>query len=598
MAVYAAVGASAWTRPFIMADVPDTVDSPLQGKSPAKVTPARTARKARTRTAPGKSPGRRAATKNGAAAKTSAAKTAAPKKAAPKKAAPKKAAPKKAAPKKAAPKKAAPKKAATKRSATKAGPAPRKDATKKTAAKKPPARKPPARKPAARKAPTRRVPTKQSSPAIEAAPSSTSGIRSVATTAPGSNDGSARAVESSGDPLRAPGRRRNERWALCASITEELLNDLVAMVLGAGVPLEPLNTSIALPGMGEVDVRLALTVNGGTFRLSSEDGGRARIVITALGDVQSRASAYDGTTVEGGPGLPVGMPTPPAPIPVRVEALVHPFVEVHRDHRVEVGLDLSDAQLVSLEADMTAPAPEGVDPGSWSGILQVFGMVFGMLGPTLFAALGEHIGTVGTEFGAEVGLALTELGVDPGRADINVASGLLSLGLAATPEVRGRAQPVPIAGHRVGIGMANSVVEHLTQKLLERAVGDLPLPFELEVDLGEQSVGGRLRQSRLLPGHFPDLRSSLRTEVRPRLLRGRLELSVQAAWLELPPLVPSFVNQFSKRLGELVSLAPVRVQFPARMDVPLVPDSADTVPLEIDDLQVTSNGLGVVVALA
>jgi hypothetical protein len=516
-----------------MVDPSETPDPELAGKAPARVTPAVRATRATKPPAKKKSP----------------------------------AAAKKTAPARKAP--AAAKKAPAKKKAAAAKKAP---ATRKAPAKKAPAKKAPAKK----KAPARTV---SASPSAMGSVSSTPGAASEA-------------------PLRAPGKRRNERWALCASITEDLLNDVVAMMVAGGVPLEPLDTSVALPGMGEVDVRLALTVNGGTFRLRPEDGGRARVVITADGDVQTRSAAYDGTTVEGGGlGMPMGVPTPPAPIPVRVEALVHPFVEVHRNHTVSLGLDLGEAELVSLEADSSAPVPEGVDPGAWAGILQVFSMVFGLLGHSLFASLGEHVGSVGTELGPEIGMALTELGVDPGRADVNIGSGLLSFGLAATPAVRGRAQPVPIAGHRIGIGMANSVVEHLTQKLLERAVGELPLPFELEVDLGEQRVGGRLRQSRLLPETFPDLRSALRTEIRPRLMRGRLELSVQAAWLELPPLLPSFLNDVSKRLGELASLAPIRVQFPARFELPLIPDAPDTVPVEIDDLQVTSNGLGVVVAL-
>jgi len=80
-------------------------------------------------------------------------------------------------------------------------------------------------------------------------------------------------------------------------------------------------------------------------------------------------------------------------------------------------------------------------------------------------------------------------------------------------------------------------------------------------------------------------------------VRGRLELSVQSAWVELPPLVPSFVNTVSQRLGELVSLAPIRMQLPARIEVPLIPGSPDPIPVEIDDLRVTTSGLGVVVAL-
>jgi len=62
-------------------------------------------------------------------------------------------------------------------------------------------------------------------------------------------------------------------------------------------------------------------------------------------------------------------------------------------------------------------------------------------------------------------------------------------------------------------------------------------------------------------------------------------------------VLPSFLNTVSRRLGELVSLAPIRMQLPARMDVPLLPDVPDTIPVEIDDLRVTTSGLGVVVAL-
>ena len=105
-----------------------------------------------------------------------------------------------------------------------------------------------------------------------------------------------------------------------------------------------------------------------------------------------------------------------------------------------------------------------------------------------------------------------------------------------------------------------------------------------------------MRQTRLLPDTFPDLRSALRTEVRPRLVRGRLELAVQAAWVELPDVVPSIFNQLSRRLGELVSLAPMRIRFPSTLSVPL-PDSDDGLPLQIDDLRVTEDGLGLVVSL-
>jgi hypothetical protein len=141
------------------------------------------------------------------------------------------------------------------------------------------------------------------------------------------------------------------------------------------------------------------------------------------------------------------------------------------------------------------------------------------------------------------------------------------------------------------------VVDRIAQLVILRAAGDLPVPFELEVDLGEQQLAGALRQSRILPEFLPDLRSTLRTEVRTRLARGRLELAVQAAWVELPPMVPSLFNQLSRRLGGLVALAPMKVRFPDTIDVPL-PDGAGGLPVRIDDLSVTHDGLGVVVSMA
>ncbi len=242
--------------------------------------------------------------------------------------------------------------------------------------------------------------------------------------------------------------------------------------------------------------------------------------------------------------------------------------------------------------------PTGVDPATWAGILQMFGMVFAVLGGGLFESLGEHVGRAEVALPDDVADILRSLGVAPGAGDVKVSSGLLTVGLPAAESVRGRALPVPIAGKRVGLGVASSLVDGICHLLIERVAGDLPLPFEIDVDLGEQQVGGRLRQSRLFPVNFPDLRTALRTEIRPRLLRGRLELSVQSAYLELPPALPSIFNHVSRRLGDLVSLAPVRVRLPSTIQLPIIPDSTDTIGIEIDDLSVTTDGLGVVVGLA
>lgn len=557
-----------------MEDRPDTPESPSEAKQPAPVTAPR--RKKAAASKPRAAAGGTGSSRTKGSTTKPTAKRTADKQAA-------------------AAKKTAAKKPATAEKAAAKNPVAKKSAAKKPAAKKPAT----AKKPAVQRPATGNAAVKQ--PATRPAAVTTPPVDQPAThpTEPGSTR-RPRAVTTGARTGAAAGSGRH---AVCASITGDMVNDLLLFVVGAGVPLEPLETQVALPAMGQVAVRLALTVTGATVDLRAEDDGRVRIVVVADGDVSTTAQDYEGEQADAGIGTAptaggMAMPVPPAPIPVRVEALARPAVELRADDTVSIALDVRDAELVSLRTDDSAPVPEGVDPAAWSGILTMFGMLFGSLGAGLFETLGEHVGSVGTELGPEVGGVLRDLGVATGPADVSVASGLVTVALPAQPTVRGNALPVPISGTRVGLSMAASSVDALAHRLVLQAIGDVPLPFELEVDLGEQHVGGRLRNARVLPESFPDLRSSLRTQVRTRLLRGRLELSVQAAWLELPPVVPSFVNQLSRRLGELVSLAPIRVRFPAQVGLPVIPDSDDTLPVRIDDLRVTGDGVGIVVSMA
>ncbi|RUP36120.1 MAG: hypothetical protein EKK60_15840, partial [Gordonia sp. (in: high G+C Gram-positive bacteria)] len=75
------------------------------------------------------------------------------------------------------------------------------------------------------------------------------------------------------------GRAGSGRWALCAAVTEEMLNDLMVFAVGEGVSLDPVTTDVALPAMGDVRLKVVLTVTGGTFDLRADDGGRARVVV-------------------------------------------------------------------------------------------------------------------------------------------------------------------------------------------------------------------------------------------------------------------------------------------------------------------------------
>ncbi len=393
------------------------------------------------------------------------------------------------------------------------------------------------------------------------------------------------------------------KWAVCAAVTQEMLNDLVLFAVGAGVPLEPVETDVALPALGDVRLKVALTINGGTFDLRADDGGRVRVVVTAAGEVDARAVGYEGDAAPVSPMLPSG----PVPIPVRVEALVDPVIELRDDLSMQVGLAVQGGELVGVTVDTDAPAPDGVDPVTWVPMTQMVNMLFASMGAQLWDTLGEHVGVVGTEVGADVGAILADLGVAVGRAEVRVGSGLLTLGLPAAPDVVGRAAPVPVAGKRVALSLAESGVHRLAALLIPMALGPRPMPFEIEVDLGDQTVQGRLRQSRILSERVPDLRLSLRTDIRPRLVGGRLELALQAAWVELPSIFGGFgltstINDISRRVGGLASLAPLQLRFPAVIQVPIgteQPDGTpDTIGIQVDDLRVTGDGIGVVAGLA
>ena len=495
------------------------------------------------------------------------------------------------------------KKPAKKEAAAAEAPTPRKAPAKKAAAKRTAGQKTAAKKTAARKPTGRAAQTQpKATPARRSRVVRIDPDAEVVVTAQDAD----RAVEPEPAPPRAPltpgratppsrrpsGDRR--RWAICASVTEELLNDLVFFGLGEGVSLDPVEQQLTLPSLGEVTMRLSLVITGVRFELRGDDGGRARVTVSGQGVIGVITKDFEGDVFEGAPEIPA----PPAPLPIALTALAEPFLELRDDRSVSAGLDLRNALLLQLGVDLEAGVPEGVDATAWAGILQMTATMFSMMGDRLFDDLGDAIGSVGMDLGEDIGTLLADLGVDHGPADTQVSSGVLSFGLPAQVEVEGRAMPVPVAGKRLGVSVARSGVNRIAADLFERAIGGLPLPFELDIDLGEQQVAGKLRQARIISDRFPDIRSAVRTEVGLRLVRGRLEIAVSAAWIELPSMVPKFVNSLSRRLGGLLSMAPLRFRFPATMELPIVPGTDDTVSVRVDDLRVSSEGVGVVVALA
>ncbi len=393
-------------------------------------------------------------------------------------------------------------------------------------------------------------------------------------------------------PSGKPPAAANAPQALTLSITDDFLNDISLLGLADGIPLQTVEQEVTLPAMGEVTLSLSLTVTGLEFDLRSDDDGQARVTVLGVGDVETRTLDYEGDKV--GP-LDSGMPSSPAPLPVSLTCLVDPFVELREDHSLSVGIDLRGATLINLGIDAGGPTPEGVDSDAWTGVLQMTSMMFAMMGDQLFTGLAEAVGLVGVDLGPEVGRLVAELGADTGPAEVRISSGVLSIGLAANSDTEGRAMPVPVAGKRFGVSVASSGVDRLVALIIERAAGGLPLPFEMDVSLGEQQVRSTLRQQRLAEW-LPDLRSSVNTEIKVRLMRGQLEVMVSSAWIELPSVVPGFVNRFNRRLGSMLSLAPLRFGLPTTIHLP-AGDDGSTIAVRVDDLRVGPDGLGVVLVI-
>ncbi len=232
--------------------------------------------------------------------------------------------------------------------------------------------------------------------------------------------------------------------ALVVSASEELLNDLVLFAIGGGVELEPLETAVAMPGMGETDVRLALTVTGGTMQLSAEDEGLARVVVTATGDVSPE-------------------PSRSAPHPRRSR----PAVSACRRHRLpsrcasrrwcaprsncarttpcRSGSTCPTPRLVSLAVDDQAPVPEGLDPASWQGILSVFSMVSACWARGCSTRWVNTSAPPDWSFPPRWVTSWSSWALPPVPASVSVGSGTLTVTMAAAADVVGHALPVPIA---------------------------------------------------------------------------------------------------------------------------------------------------------
>jgi hypothetical protein len=370
-------------------------------------------------------------------------------------------------------------------------------------------------------------------------------------------------------------------WAVSMMITEEFLDGLAVAAIGDGIDVTPLRQVFQLPMMGPIELTLALTITGVTFKMTPELDGRLFATISAAGT----AVVHSDTPLQLLPGV----------ARVRGEVLVDPVVRLDDDGSFTAILDVLNSDLVA----MVFEGIDGLDADS-EAQLQISELLFAAIGGELFEGLARQLGSVGLELGPERGSALVDLGVATGDAVVVIRDGKMIVGLPAVVGLGGEARPVEVHGTRIGIGVASGALGSLVEQLVLERYG-MGLPFELEVDTVERRVGGRIRNLRLIETSLPDLRSGVRYTIRPRLEGDTLSISVREAWIELPSVLPPLtdrINRINRWLGGAASRAPLNLSVPARASVPVRPGSTATVRVAVVGLDVDEDGVELTVDAA
>jgi len=368
--------------------------------------------------------------------------------------------------------------------------------------------------------------------------------------------------------MSAPGS-----WAVSIVVPEEFLNRLAASGIGDGIVTPGFAQTFQLPMMGPMDLAVGMTITGVEFQMAAEHPGRLVATIRAAGTVELVGEAP--------------MPLLPGVVRARGDVLVEPIVELAADGSFRAILDVGNSTLIDMVL-------EGIDglPADADAQLQMSQMLFSALGGDLFAALADQLGSIGLELDVEMSAPVVEMGVRAGRAVITMEDGRMIVGLPGVDGLDGHADIVDVSGRRVGVGLASDSLSVLCARLAAQAVGG-DLPWEVTVDTSDRRLGTRVRSTRLVESSLlPDLRTSLRTTLRPRLVDGQVEIGVREAWVELPG-VPSAINRISRFVGGIASRAPLSVWVPASVDLPVRPDSDTTMRMSVTSIDVAEHGVAV-----
>ncbi len=368
-------------------------------------------------------------------------------------------------------------------------------------------------------------------------------------------------------------------WALSLTVPETLLDEFARAAVGDGIEVAEFRNVFQLPMMGPLELAVSMTITGVSFAMKAEHPDALLATVRATGRVEVLGDSP--------------MPVLPGVARVRGDVLVRPIVGLSDDGGFVAVLDLPAGELVAMEL-------EGIDglEADADAQAQLSQMLFAAVGGELFEGLAANLGQVGIDLDPEEADLVRRMGVQPGPADLTVHDGRLVLGLPAADGVVGSAEEVRARGNTVGVGLSATALEVLT---VAAASSQLPgvVPLEVDLETSARRVGTRVRSTRLVGSPLlPDLRSALRTTLRPRLVGDRIEVSLREAWVEVPhvvPVVPDVVNRFNRFVGGAVSRAQLAVRLPARITVPVRPESDREVTLAVTDLEVDRSGVAVLV---
>lgn len=384
-------------------------------------------------------------------------------------------------------------------------------------------------------------------------------------------------LEATGDP----------RYVAALTVPEGFLDALAVRGIGEGVQAPSVRHTFSMPMIGTMEVSIHATIIGTSFTLTPQNEGRMHATITALGDIE-----WHNDIDEEGVTSDTEVSDTDEPVRVVGEVLVRPTGVHGPGHRFTAGLDVDGAQLVSLRIEDTSSQ---IDEDVARAHAQMNEMVLATMGEDLFELLRAKMEDVSVTVEGPVAEVLGELGIDEGHADIEICDGYLLVGLTTTDDMGGGVTAVPAEGTSVGVGIATAGLAGLVSRLGEQALGDVPMPFDIDLDFDRERIEGRVRNSRLFSDRLPDLRPGLRYTVRPSLVNGHLEMRVEEAWLDLPTAFPQGLNRLNRRIGAMVGRLPLTFRLPSSATVPVHPDSEDTMTLTIREIRLSETSIGAVI---